>query len=40
MIRANGVVEIPTKDIVVGDVLIFNLGDLFGVDGNNIISII
>ncbi|CAD8109897.1 unnamed protein product [Paramecium primaurelia] len=33
VIRDGKVTEIQTKDIVVGDLLIFNLGDLFVVDG-------
>ncbi|CAD8210885.1 unnamed protein product [Paramecium pentaurelia] len=33
VIREGKVTEIQTKDIVVGDLLIFNLGDLFVVDG-------
>ncbi|CAD8204335.1 unnamed protein product [Paramecium octaurelia] len=33
VIRDGKVTEIATKDIVVGDLLIFNLGDLFVVDG-------
>ncbi|CAD8122135.1 unnamed protein product [Paramecium sonneborni] len=33
VIRDGKVTEIATKDIVVGDLLIFNLGDLFIVDG-------
>ncbi|CAD8075591.1 unnamed protein product [Paramecium primaurelia] len=33
VIRGNKVTEIATKEIVVGDILLFNLGDLFVVDG-------
>ncbi|CAK80242.1 unnamed protein product (macronuclear) [Paramecium tetraurelia] len=33
VIRGNKVTEIATKDLVVGDILLFNLGDLFVVDG-------
>lgn len=33
VIRGNKVTEIATKDLVVGDILLFNVGDLFVVDG-------